>query len=99
MRKFKTSRRWEAPRTLKCSICLQPIPQGSPYVRGLTAEAYHPDCRRRRVHAATGAELPRVAHGDPLASNCAGCLSPIQPDELGGVVHLLGHAWHKECRL
>jgi len=95
-RKWTPRKNPAATVTMTCATCRQPIRRGSQYVRGLTHEPYHPNCKRFGVLAAQDIQ-PRYLHGDPTGQPCAGCGQPVELGEL--IVHIMARPWHRECRL
>lgn len=63
----------------QCRACLGVIPSGKWFVRGLTKEPYHTDCKRLGVRPVVSA--PRLVVGSPIPSprpaECAWCGEPI----------------------
>jgi hypothetical protein len=95
MANFRAQRQYTARKILTCAACSGTIRRGRPYVRGLTREPYHPDCRRRHV-LPPAEEVPRYLVGCPVGKLCNGCDRAIELEDLG-VVHVLTKPWHKEC--
>lgn len=91
----RTRRFYVAEADLVCVRCTQPIHKGARYVRDITKQPSHPQCRRLNI-STRRVEQPRFQFDSAVGAECDGCGDTIREGE--EVVHVLAKPWHTECR-